>query len=176
VSFAQQSDAQCGSGGFSCQDCGGDKRCFGGTCQATCAAVYGASTCPTPTTVCGSGIVTCGGNPNCWAMPTTSGCCACSGSPGRSHQTCVRDADCAIPAQCEPGLGRCIGDSGLRCTSDSDCASLRICRDGECGGPICTTDDDCAAVVGPGTVCISGAALPCTAGGANICWTLCTVA
>ena len=148
-----------------------DTSCQNGTCQETCA--YGASACETPTTVCGPEIVTCGGNDNCWAMPTTSGCCACSSAPGRSHRTCGSGADCVSAARCDP-LGNCFGDRGLSCSSDNDCASLATCRDGECGGPICTTDDDCEAAVGPGTVCISGAELPCTAGGANICWTLCT--
>jgi hypothetical protein len=152
--------------------CSGGRACIGGTCQATCAA-YGASACQTPTTVCGPDVVTCGGNPNCFALPTTSGCCACSNGAGPSHQTCTSNRDCLSAAVCGPD-DSCNGDRDLPCRTDADCASLLRCRDGACGGQICTTDADCEALLGPGTVCISGAALPCTAGGANICWTLCT--
>ena len=155
-----------------CQGAGQNLVCDGGTCQETCA--YGASACETPTTVCGPNIVTCGADPNCWAMPTTGGCCACSSAPGQSHETCGSNADCVNAAECDFPAGRCHGDRGLSCTTDNDCASLATCRDGACGGPICTTDDDCEAAFRPGTVCISGAELPCTASGANICWTLCT--
>jgi hypothetical protein len=162
-------DGACGTGGGTCLACAAGQRCRDGECGPP----YGPSTCETPTTVCGPGIVTCGGDPNCWAMPATSGFCACSAAPGRSHRTCTSDADCVVRARCDPLVRRCNGDTALACTTDADCASLATCRDGECGGPICTTDADCEAAVGPGTVCISGADLPCTAGGANICWTLC---
>jgi hypothetical protein len=154
-----------------------------GGCQTACDAgvcaqptnPYGASACETPATFCAEGMPTCGGDPNCWAMPATSGCCACSSAPGRSHQSCTTDTDCAVLAQCGRILsGKCDGDFYISCTTDTDCASLASCQDGACGGQICTTDADCEAALGPGTVCISGEALPCTAGGSNICWTLCT--
>ena len=158
-----------------CGTCGTGQRCAGGTCQEICAA-YGASACETPNTTCDANSVTCGGDPFCWAMPTTSGCCACATSPSRSHQTCTSSQDCLGAARCDDSFGEgiCSGDWDLPCTTDADCASLATCRDGACGGQICTTDAHCEALLGPGTVCISGEALPCTAGGANICWTLCT--
>jgi hypothetical protein len=36
------------------------------------------------------------------------------------------------------------------------------------------TDADCEEALGPDTVCMSGADLPCSGNGANVCWTLCT--
>ncbi len=159
--------------GGACVECSGGRACIDGTCQETCAS-YGASACETPNTTCGANSATCGGDPNCFAMPTTSGCCACATAPERSHQPCTSNADCLGAARCDDSFGRCQGDTDLTCTTDADCASLATCRDGACGGQICTTDAHCEEALGPGTVCISGAALPCTAGGSNICWTLCT--
>lgn len=152
--------------------CAGDRACTGGVCEESCAS-YGASACATPSTECGANILTCGSNPNCWAMPTTGGCCACAGSPGRARQACTGNQDCELAAQCNPSGRTCIGNQELPCRSDADCASLLVCRNGACGGQICLTDADCAEALGPESVCISGADLPCTAGGANVCWTLC---
>lgn len=155
--------------------CSGGRACIGGVCEGTCS--YGASACVTPSTDCGAAIVTCFGNPNCWALPTTSGCCACAGSPGLSHQPCAGNQDCEGAARCDlfgPSSGTCNGDRNLPCRSDADCAPLLTCRNGACGGQICLTDADCEAALGPDAVCISGEELPCTANGANICWTLCT--
>lgn len=166
-------DRNCGGCGVRCSR---DEACIGGQCEGACAS-YGASECETPSTTCDANIITCGGNDNCWAMPTTSGCCACSAAPGRSHRPCSGNQDCVSAARCDeivPGNGFCSGDSDLPCREDADCASLLTCRSGACGGQICKTDADCEAALGPGTVCISGAELPCTANGANICWTLCT--
>jgi hypothetical protein len=162
----------CGGCGVRCSR---GQACVDSACEGTCTD-YGASACETPTTVCGPNIVTCGGNPNCWAMPTTSECCACVGPPGRSHRPCTGNQDCLSAAECVlfgPGSGFCAGDQDLPCRADADCASLLVCSDGACGGQICTTDADCEETFGAGTACISGAALPCTANGANICWTLC---
>ncbi len=163
----------CGACGVRCAT---GQPCSDGICGGTCAS-YGASACDTPSTDCGASIITCGGNPNCWAMPTTSGCCACAGSPGLSRQPCAGNQDCEGAAQCNlfgPFSGTCNGDRNLPCREDADCASLLLCTNGACGGQICLTDADCVAALGAGTVCISGAELPCTANGANICWTLCT--
>ena len=156
--------------------CSGDRACIGGICEGACAS-YGASACATPSTDCGGSIVTCGGNPNCYALPTTSGCCACASSAVGSRQACTRNQDCDNAARCDRfGIGGnvCIGDRELPCREDADCASLLVCRNGACGGQICMTDADCAEAVGPGTFCMSGEELPCSSGGANVCWTLCS--
>jgi hypothetical protein len=160
----------CGSCGTRCS---GYWACIGGMCEGTCAS-YGASACDAPTTECGPTIVTCFGHPNCWALPTTSGCCACASAPARLRQTCTSSQDCLSAARCEILFGSCQGAQDLPCRSDADCASLLRCHDGACGGQVCVTDADCVGAFGPGTVCMSGADLPCMGNGANVCWTLCT--
>lgn len=160
----------CGACGVRCS---GDRACIGGMCEDPCAS-YGASACDTPSTECGPNILTCGGNQDCYALPTTSGCCACASSPVLSRLACTSRQDCVSAGWCDILFGSCVGDRNLPCSDDTDCTSLLVCRDGACGGQICVTDADCMGAVGPGTVCMSGAELPCMAGDANSCWTLCT--
>jgi hypothetical protein len=164
--------AQCGKGtptanGVTCA--GGV--CCDGACQVSCNP-YGDSACQTPTTTCDANIVTCSGN-SCWAFPTTSGLCACGSSPARLHNACAINDDCVGAARCDIGSRRCVGDFDIACAVDGDCSSLSVCQNGACGGQICLTDADCAARFGASSFCVSGAALPCTGNGANVCWTLC---
>ncbi len=186
LDFAQQSAANCGSGGQVCLACNAGNSCSSGVCSSS--ASCSPSNCP-------SGC--CQGN-TCLStsQQTTSACgksgavcAACGSGKTCSAGSCVTTSSCATTCSGCCYLGSCIstflqsettcGKNGATCAS---CTGTQTCNAGVCSGTTatgalgdpCVADSDCINVpttTGGGTPICKKTTLP---GGATYTGGYCT--
>ena len=145
------------------ETCAPDGTCKAGNCKLD-GCIFG-YTCDTTSGVCKGGPNACDRNADC----TGSGY-VCIAGPSTSGGTCTQPADqCFDQSQCDSGdkcvAGKCV--VGCTTVNDTHCRDGFTCDTalGTCTKPLktCTVTNDCG---GANTVCVGGACVPRSSGGA----------